>query len=253
MIKILFNLKNQENRDPDNQNMLKSILQQSSLNIPDNKIRLLKKFIDLFIEKNQHINLVKINDEKEFIIKHIIDSLLIDQLINIKPNTTIADLGTGGGLPGIPLAILHPKCRFTLIDSMQKKIRCTEEFAHQLSLNNIIGLSDRLEAIGQDKKYREQFDTVIARALAPLPVLLELALSLVKIGGVFIAMKGPGYLEEINEASNAIKQLKIGLPSVEKYELPDEMGIRYLLIFQKNKPTPHQYPRNVGVPNKSPL
>jgi len=233
--------------------MLKSLLQQSAITIPDNKIEVLEKFISIFIERNKDINLVKINGEKEFIIKHIIDSLLVDQLIDVKPKTTIADLGTGGGLPGIPLAILNPQSNFTLIDSVQKKIRCTEEFANQLNLSNVTGIADRLETIGKNKRYREQFDTVIARALAPLPILLELALPLVKTGGIFVAMKGPNYLEELIRSVNAMKKMEIERPAIKTYKLPDQMGERYLLIFKKDKPTPPNYPRHIGVPKKQPL
>jgi len=232
---------------------LKSECGKLDLKITDSQAGLMQKFITLFIERNKSINLAKINSEKEFVIKHILDSLTISKFIDFKPNSKVADLGTGGGLPGIPLAILFPDTSFTLVDSVQKKIRCVEEFTSRLKLNNINCLSDRLEAIGQDKKYREQFDLVIARAIAPLPVLLELALPLVKKGGLFIAMKGPGYKEEINEAANALKQLRIGLPKVEKYELPEGIGTHYLLMFRKNKPTPSIYPRRTGIPNKNPL
>jgi 16S rRNA (guanine527-N7)-methyltransferase len=233
--------------------LIKSLCERAGLQISDDGIRLLEKFVDIFTEKNKAINLTKINSREEFLVKHIIDSLLLSRFFSIKPGMKIADLGTGGGLPGIPLAILHPDTDFTLIDSVQKKINCVKEFAEKLRLNNVSGLSDRLEVIGRDKKYREQFDIVVARALAPLPVLLELALPLVKIGGIFAAMKGPGALEEINESGNAIKQLNIGLPRAEKYDLPDEIGKRSLLIFTKTKPTPNNFPRRVGVPNKSPL
>lgn len=236
--------------------MLYHLLQQSNIPITDEQIRILNEFIKIFIEKNQHINLTKINDEKEFVIKHIIDSLFVGKMVNIKPDARVADLGTGGGLPGIPLAITNPKAEFTLIDSVQKKIRCVEEFALKLDLNNITILSDRLETIGRDKQYREKFDVVIARALANLPTLLEFGLPLVKIGGIFVAMKGPNYSEELNGSANAIKKLQILSATAEqilKYELPDDMGERYLLIFKKTNSTPSQYPRQVGIPEKKPL
>ena len=232
---------------------LKSLIKELGLRIPDARLLLIDRFIDLFIEKNKSINLTKINNREEFLIKHIIDSLILDKYVDIKPNTQVADLGTGGGLPGLLLAILHPDSRFTLIDSVQKKIRCVKEFASQLKLNNVTGLSDRLEELGQNKKYRESFDIVLARALASLPVLLELAIPLVKTGGIFVAMKGPNYSEEVSIAGIAMKQLKIEAPNIEKYELPEGMGSHYLLIFKKDKPTPNAYPRRVGVPNKSPL
>lgn len=213
----------------------------------------MQKFVDLFVEKNKAINLTKFEGCEEFYSKHIYDAFMVCQFFKIKSGMKVADLGTGGGLPGIPLAILHPEAQFTLIDSVQKKIKCVSGFADELKLDNVEAISERLELIGQDKKYRETFDLVLARALAPLPTLLELAMPLVKTGGTFIAMKGPGYLEEINGADNAMRQLKISLPTVERYELPDEAGKRYLLFFSKKKPTPPQYPRRIGVPKKSPL
>jgi 16S rRNA (guanine527-N7)-methyltransferase len=232
---------------------LKSLIQESGLRIAENKLILIDRFTDLFIEKNKLINLTKINNREEFLIKHIIDSMILDKYVEMKPNKQVADLGTGGGLPGLLLAIMHPENRFTLIDSVQKKIRCIEEFASQLKLNNVSGLSDRLEELGQNKKYRESFDIVIARALAPLPVLLELAIPLVKTSGIFVAMKGPGYLEELSNAANAMKELKIIMPKIEKYELPKSMGTHYLLLFKKDRPTSNAYPRRVGVPSKHPL
>jgi 16S rRNA (guanine527-N7)-methyltransferase len=234
-------------------NQLKSLIQESGLQISDDRLILIDRFIDLFIEKNKSINLTKINNREEFLIKHIIDSLILDKYVDIKPNTQVADLGTGGGLPGLLLAILHPDSHFTLIDSVQKKIRCVEEFTNKLNLNNVTGLSERLEELGQNKKYRESFDIVMARALAPLPVLLELAIPLAKTGGIFVAMKGPNYFEELSNSANAMKEFKIEMPKIEKYELPEGMGSHYLLIFKKHSPTSNAYPRRVGVPNKSPL
>lgn len=232
---------------------MKNLIKQSGLNISPEKLQKLEAFVALFTEKNKVINLTKINSGEEFLIKHILDSLLTDSLIDFSDAKKIADIGTGGGLPGLPLAIMHPEIDFTLIDSVQKKIHCVEEFASQLNLNNIAGLSDRLELIGQDLKYREQFDTVVSRALAPLNVLLELAIPLIKVGGQFIALKGRGYLEEIHYADRAMKELKLEMPKVERYELPSEMGYRYLLIFEKTKPTKKTYPRRVGVPKRAPL
>lgn len=232
---------------------MKNLIEQSGLSISTEKLKQLEAFVDLFIEKNKQINLTKINSNEEFLVKHILDSLLTDSLIKIDPDMKVADIGTGGGLPGIPLAIMHSQSDFTLIDSVQKKIHCVGEFADQLGLDNVTGLSDRLEFIGQDAKYREQFDMVVSRALASLNTLLELAIPLLKVGGQFVALKGKGYLEEIHYAERAMKALDLDMPKVERYELPDEMGYRYLLIFEKKKPTKKVYPRRVGVPKKAPL
>jgi len=232
---------------------LKSLASKNGIKISEEKIGLLEKFIRLFTEKNNIINLTKINSGKEFLIKHILDSLFVDKLVKIRPSQKVADIGTGGGLPGLPMAIMNPESYFTLIDSVQKKIKCVNEFASQLNLKNTTGLSGRLEDIGRDKKYRENFDIVLARALASLPVLLELAIPLIKKGGVFVAMKGPKYEDELKSALNAEKFLKMSAPEIIKYDLPDEMGTRFLLIYRKENQTPNMYPRRTGVPEKSPL
>jgi len=234
-------------------NLLKSLCQQFGLALSSEKLQSLELFVDLFIKKNKVINLTRFKNRDEFIIKHILDSLFLTQFFNIKPGMKIADLGTGGGLPGIPLAILYPKSDFTLIDSVQKKISCVDEFAKQLKLNNVEAVAERLEVIGQDPDYREQFDLVLARALAPLPTLLELCIPLVKKGGQFVALKGPAYLEEINKAHHAIKELKLDLPRAERYDLPEDGGKRFLLIFDKKRSMPKQYPRRVGMPKKRSL
>lgn len=232
---------------------LKSLCTEVGLTVLPDKLKKLELLVDLFIEKNKVINLTKINSREEFLIKHILDSLLVDRFLGVTEGARVADLGTGGGLPGLVLAILHPEAKFFLVDSVQKKIACVGEFASALGLGNVRGVSERLEVLGQDKNFRETFDIVIARALAPLPVLLELALPLVRVGGTFAALKGPGYLEEISDSGAAAQQFKIDLPRAERYELPKGTGKRYVLIFDKKKPTPPQFPRRVGVPNKKSL
>lgn len=232
---------------------LEKLLGECGLNLESDKLKKLERFVELFLAKNQELNLTKAEDEKSFLIKHIIDSVYLNELAGIKSGMKVADLGTGGGLPGIVLAIMNPKAEFVLVDSVQKKITAVEGFAKALDLNNVTGVSDRLEALGRDGKFREQFDLVMARALAPLPTLLELATPLVKRKGRFIAMKGPGYLEEMAEADVAIEKLNVTQPFVEKYELPEGMGKRYLLVFDKKKGTPHMFPRRDGVPKRSPL
>lgn len=233
--------------------ILEKLLRDGGLDLESDKLKKLERFVEIFLAKNLELNLTKVEDERSFLIKHIVDSIYLNQTADIKPGMKVADLGTGGGLPGIVLAILNPKAEFVLVDAVQKKIAAVTGFAADLNLNNVTGVSERLELLGRDGKFREQFDLVTARALAPLPTLLELATPLVKRKGQFIAMKGPGYLEETAQADVAIEKLNVTQPFVEKYELPEGMGKRYLLVFDKKKGTPHMFPRRDGVPKRSPL
>lgn len=233
-------------------NMLNDYFEQVGLDLSSDQEAKLSQFVDLFLAKNEELNLARFSDRKEFLVKHILDSLMAERFMNLKAGMKVADIGTGGGFPGIPLAILHPEVEFTLIDSVQKKITAVQEFADTLGLPNVSTLSGRLEAIGHSD-LRERFDVVVARALAPLPVLLELATPLVKVGGVFVSLKGPGYLEEIIEADAATQLLKLPVPTAERYDLPDDMGKRYVVTFEKKKPTPPRFPRRDGMPKKKPL
>ncbi|MBN2096011.1 16S rRNA (guanine(527)-N(7))-methyltransferase RsmG [Candidatus Peregrinibacteria bacterium] len=230
-----------------------SFCKEAGLSLTCQKITALQQFAGIFFEKNKVINLARCGSCEEFYRKHLLDALMANQFFTIEPGMKVADLGTGGGLPGIPLAILYPKAQFTLIDSVEKKLCCVREFAEKLKLMNIKTSSKRLEVLGQDTAYREIFDLVMSRALAPLPTLLELALPLTKVGGTFIAMKGPNYESELNDAAHAMKVLQISPPEVKYYELTGEAGKRVLLIFKKLFPTPAQYPRRDGIPKKNPL
>lgn len=224
-----------------------------SMPLSDGQIDKIKRFVELFLIKNQELNLAKVDSEEEFWIKHIVDSIQFAQFLKLEDGMNVADLGSGGGFPGIILAILFPKIQFTLIDSVQKKMAAVQGFANDLKLANLRAVSGRLEVLGQSSEYREQFDWVTARALAPLPVLLEYAIPFVKRNGFFAAMKGPGYLEEINDADQAMELLKLDYPRAERYELPNELGRRFVLVFEKKKTTSSKYPRRDGVPKKKPL
>jgi 16S rRNA (guanine527-N7)-methyltransferase len=233
--------------------MIETLCKNAGVKLSKGQIQLLERFTELMEAKNKVLNLTSIRDPKEFRIKQILNSLMVGKFVDFKPGQSVADLGTGGGFPGIPLAIAYPETLFFLVDSVQKKIRAVQEFAEQLGLKNVKALSERIEVLGQDLDYRQRFDYVTAQALAPLPVLLELAIPLVKVGGQFIAMKGPSYNEEITLSKNAMNSLKLNELKIESYELPEGAGSRYLLVFHKTVATLPKYPRAVGVPNKSPL
>jgi len=233
--------------------MIEALCENAGIHLSKSQYAALERFADLMEAKNKVLNLTNIRDRKDFMVKQILNSLMLGKFVNFESGNYVADLGTGGGFPGIPLAIAYPEVQFFLVDSVQKKIRAVEEFVEQLGLKNVKGFSDRIEVLGQDSDYRQRFDLVTAQALAPLPVLLELAMPLVRVGGVFAAMKGPNYPEEIAQSKGAMKSLVLGEPTIKSYKLPDGVGSRHLLMFHKTKSTPPQYPRAVGIPNKDPL
>lgn len=158
----------------------------------------------------------------------------------------ILDLGTGGGLPGLVFAIQHEDKKFTLVDSIQKKCDSIERMTSELGLSNVQVICCRAEALAHDPYYREKFDTVTARALAPLPTLLELVAGFIRPGGVFIAYKGPKHQEELKASKEALSTLNLELEKIHKYD-------RVLLIFRKTKALSPKYPRQNGTPKKNPL
>lgn len=202
-------------------------------------------------DANRKMNLTAIRDEDTALEKHYLDSLYL--LPHLKPGQKILDLGSGAGFPGIPLAIAQPEGHFWLLDSSAKRCRFLEECRQALNLPRLTVLCTRAEKAGQDKALRERFDLVLARAVAPLPVLLEFALPLVKPGGQFIAMKGPALDEELAAAENALEVLGAVLTSSEGFALPISQEQRRLAFFIKTAATPPKYPRREGMPEKRPL
>ena len=153
------------------------------------------EYMNLLLEWNEKINLTAITDPNEVILKHFIDSLTINKYI--KENSTLADVGTGAGFPGIPLKILRPDLKITLVDSLNKRINFLNEVINKLNLVNIETVHSRIEDFGKDKKYRESFDFVTARAVANLAVLSEYLLPIAKVGGQCVCMKGSSVEEEL--------------------------------------------------------
>lgn len=216
------------------------------------------RFYELLIEANQRMNLTRITDPDEFCAKHIWDTLTL--LPHIPEGTkTVLDLGTGGGIPGIPLWLARPDLEVTLLDSVSKKLKELDQICRTLRTefpDVLIEcpeiLHQRAEDAGRDKAYRETFDLVVARAVGSLPVLLEYCLPLVKRNGVFIAMKGPNYQDEMEGISQIAGFLGAKLSKVDEPILPGDHP-RSLLIFDKRSLTPNKLPRAAGVPRKQPL
>ncbi len=215
-----------------------------------NNTDLLEKFADLFEETNQQLNLCKFEDRDEFMDRHIADAAECEAFLENARN--LVDLGTGGGLPGIVISILRPDIKVSMVDSIQKKCDAIDGMIKELKLSNAQVVCGRCEEFGQNPYFREKFDVVTARALAPLPVLLELAAGFVRPSGKFIAFKGSSYLEELFDAENAMKVLGFELDKTHKYKLVDGID-RTLLIFTRKGKLDPKYPRENGTPKKKPL
>jgi 16S rRNA (guanine527-N7)-methyltransferase len=230
----------------------KTWMEDVGISITEQQFSKLANYLQLLKDKNEELNLTRITDNREVWIKHILDSLMVAPFFE-KPNMRVADIGTGGGLPGIPLAILFPSAKFTLIDSTEKKMAAVAEFAHKLNLPNVHCIAGRIEALAHEPGHREEYDLVLVRALAPLRTLVELAIPLIHPYGYVVAYKGPEYISELSQSRNAIEKLRCESPRVFQYTLPEGMGDRTLLRITKKTVTSETYPRRDGVPTKRPL
>ena len=209
------------------------------------------EYMNLLIEWNEKMNLTAITEPTEIIEKHFIDSLTI--LNKIDNNQKVVDVGTGAGFPGIPLSIMNPTLKITLVDSLNKRLIFLQEVVAKLNLKNIEIVHARAEEFGQNKKYRENFDIATSRAVANLSTLSEYLIPLVKVGGKVISMKASEAQEEINQAQKAIDVLGGKINKIEEFNLPQSDIGRTIIIIDKQKHTPGRYPRKPGTPSKEPI
>lgn len=213
----------------------------------------MEEFLRFMLEYNKMVNLTSITAWDEAVVKHLMDSLAIEQWNIWGSANNIVDLGTGPGIPGIPLAIAYPDKRLFLLETNGKKVKFLNEAIKELQLNNVTVLHGRAEELGQKKELREHMDLVVTRAVASLPVLLELAFPLVKVGGHLVAYKGPEPHDEIERAQSAQRIMFAKDPEIIYYSLDKNYGDRTLVIYGKTLNTPGKYPRRPGVPEKNPL
>lgn len=211
----------------------------------------LDQYAQFLCAYNGKVNLTAITEPEEIARKHFLDSLLLAAATPMPEGARLADVGTGAGFPGVPLKILRPDIRLTLIDSLQKRIVFLQALSQQLALP-FEALHLRAEDAGRQSGLREQFDMAAARAVAALPVLCEYCLPLVKVGGLFAALKSRGAEEEMAAAQRAISQLGGELEGVRRFQLPGAEE-RAIVLIRKISQTPPKYPRPSAKMAKSPL
>ncbi len=238
-----------------NPELFKEQLSEEGFSLTEQQMEQFHQYLVLLQEWNEKVNLTAISEEEEVYLKHFYDSITLAKFVPFVEgaNETLCDVGSGAGFPSLPLKILFPHLKITIVDSLKKRINFLELLVNELGLENVHLVHARAEDFGQEKKNRQAFDVVTARAVARLSVLAEFCLPITKTGGIFAAMKGAKASEELNDSKKAIKTLGGKTRKVETFELPKDAGERSILLIDKIKNTPNKYPRQAGTPNKKPL
>ena len=225
--------------------------EKNNISLPKNVVENLSLYGNLLLEWNEKINLTAIKDPDEIVVKHFIDSLSLLKIINPKKGDSLIDIGTGAGFPGMVIKILRPDVNVTLLDGHAKRFIFLEDLQNKLCIKTE-NLHIRAELAAKEKKYRENFDFATARAVARLNTLAEYCMPFVKVGGVFVSMKGPSAEEELKEGKKAIEVLGGEKLSLIKENLPMD-NTRFFITAYKQKTTPEKYPRASAKISKNPL
>ena len=207
----------------------------------------------LLLEWNERMNLTAVRQPADIRVRHFLDALSCGPVMGELNGRSLIDVGTGAGFPGLPLKILFPQLRLTLVESVAKKGQFLQAVVDELGLTDVAILAERAEVLGQQPQHRQQYDWAVARAVAELRVLAEYLLPLCRVGGQMLAQKGEGVHEEMNSAQSAIAQLGGAAPQLASVTLPGREQPHYFVIIAKVGETPDVYPRRVGVPGKRPL
>jgi 16S rRNA (guanine527-N7)-methyltransferase len=226
------------------------------LNLSPAQLSAFQIYAEELDEWNKRFNLTAISDAQAVQVKHFLDSLTcLIALRAASPQTAPAfvDVGTGAGFPGLPLKIVCPGIRLTLVEATGKKVKFLEHVIRRLGLSGVTALKARAEEVGQDPQHRERYDWALARAVAEMPVLSEYLLPLVRVGGRCLIQKGENAPAEAQAAEKALSVLGGRLDQITPVELPGVAETRYLVVVQKVAATPAKYPRRAGTPTKNPI
>lgn len=220
--------------------------------IGDATIDRLERYTGLLLAANERLNLTRVVEPDAVARLHLLDALAALPLLDAQGPRLALDLGSGGGVPGIVLAIARPPIRWLLVDAASRKVAALRAFATELELTNVEAVADRAELLGRDPAHRERYDLVTARACAGLPVLVEYALPLLRVGGQLVAWKGPIGADELRAGAAAAEQLGGGPPVVRDPEI-GPLGDHRFVLVGKTSPTPDRFPRRPGVASRRPL
>lgn len=223
------------------------------ITLSEKQISQFMTYYDLLVEWNSFMNLTAITEFEEVVIKHFVDSLAVCRHVDFKNGDSLIDIGTGAGFPGIPLKIVFPELKITLLDSLNKRIKFLNTVIETLELDNVETIHGRAEDFAKQQSYREKYDFVISRAVANLATLSELCIPFAKEEKYFISYKAEKCNEELEDAKKAISILGGKVEKQIEYKLPDTDMNRNLLLIKKVKSTPKKYPRKAGTPAKEPI
>ena len=226
-------------------------LKSIQVELSEKQLEQFRIYYEMLVETNKVMNLTGTTQWDEVLEKHFLDSISLIRAIDLNHKLTVMDMGTGAGFPGLPLKIAFPKLKVTLADSLNKRVNFLQEVIDELKLEGIEAIHGRAEDLARDKKYREQFDLSVSRAVANLSTLSEYCLPFVKIGGQFISYKSGECDEEVAASKSAVFLLGGKIASVVKFEL-GQSG-RSFIVIDKVKGTSMEYPRKAGTPSKKPL
>ncbi|MDQ7030962.1 MAG: 16S rRNA (guanine(527)-N(7))-methyltransferase RsmG [Ardenticatenia bacterium] len=216
--------------------------------------RLLERYVELLLTWNRRMNLTAATSPEEIYTRHLLDALTLVPLVEARlVPKRLVDVGSGAGLPGVPLAVARPAWHVTLVEATGKKVRFLETVVDELGLTNVRVQHGRAEAVAHEPDHRQQYDVATARAVAKLPVLVELCLPFVRVGGYVMAPKGPDPEEELKVATRALARLGGRIEEVLPVQVPGLSGARTVIVIHKVRSTPQQYPRPPGRPAKRPL
>lgn len=234
-------------------NKFENQLKELDIELTETQKQQFNKYYELLTEWNKVINLTGITEYDEVNEKHFVDSLAIVKAVDMNGVSSVIDIGTGAGFPGIPLKIAFPQLHVVLLDSLNKRIKFLDAVIEELGLEDIITLHGRAEDYARKEEYREKFDLCVSRAVANLATLSEYCIPYIRVGGIFISYKSGNIEDELNASKKAVNVLGGSLEDTVKFQLPGTEIGRSFVKVEKNKNTAKKYPRKAGLPGKEPI